>query len=166
MKKIKIETKGFEKEAVLYDDLAPITVKTLLDALPIKGYVKRWGDEIYFDANLGVNVKENSKQVVQLGDIAYWISGRAICIFFGKTPISEADKIIAASEVNVIGKVLGSLDCFKDMEEGEEILLTTPVSALHCPECDSTNIEWVLPQTWSKYRCKDCGYVGAFIVEK
>ena len=34
-----------------------------------------------------------------------------------------------------------------------------------CPRCGSTNIEWTLPQTWSKWECKDCGYIGAFIIE-
>ena len=34
-----------------------------------------------------------------------------------------------------------------------------------CPRCGSTNIDWVLPQTWSKYECKDCGLVTSFIVE-
>jgi len=34
-----------------------------------------------------------------------------------------------------------------------------------CPNCGSTNIEWTLPQTWSKWGCKDCGYIGALIVE-
>ncbi len=34
-----------------------------------------------------------------------------------------------------------------------------------CPNCGSSNIEWTLPQTWSTWQCKDCGYIGAFIVE-
>ena len=34
-----------------------------------------------------------------------------------------------------------------------------------CPNCGSTNIEWTLPITWSKWQCKDCGYIGALIVE-
>jgi len=34
-----------------------------------------------------------------------------------------------------------------------------------CPRCGSQNIDWVLPQDWSKWECKDCGYVGAFIIE-
>ena len=34
-----------------------------------------------------------------------------------------------------------------------------------CPKCGSTNIEWVLPQTWSKWECRDCGYTGALIIE-
>ena len=34
-----------------------------------------------------------------------------------------------------------------------------------CPECGSPNIEWLLPQVWSKWRCKNCGYIGAFILD-
>ena len=34
-----------------------------------------------------------------------------------------------------------------------------------CPNCGSKDIDWVLPQTWSKYECKDCGYIGVFIIE-
>ncbi len=34
-----------------------------------------------------------------------------------------------------------------------------------CPKCGSKKIDWVLPQTWSKYECKDCGYIGAFVIE-
>jgi len=34
-----------------------------------------------------------------------------------------------------------------------------------CPRCGSKNVDWVLPQTWSKWECKDCGLVSAFIVE-
>ena len=34
-----------------------------------------------------------------------------------------------------------------------------------CPNCGSKNIDWVLPQTWSKYECKNCGYIGALIID-
>jgi len=34
-----------------------------------------------------------------------------------------------------------------------------------CPKCGSTDIDWVLPQDWSKWECKKCGYIGAFIIE-
>jgi len=35
----------------------------------------------------------------------------------------------------------------------------------YCPRCGSPRIEWVLPQTWSKWECKDCGYIGPLIIE-
>jgi len=34
-----------------------------------------------------------------------------------------------------------------------------------CPQCGSTNIDWLIPQIWSKWECKDCGYIGALIIE-
>ena len=34
-----------------------------------------------------------------------------------------------------------------------------------CPRCGSGNINWILPQDWSKWECKDCGYIGALIIE-
>jgi len=36
-----------------------------------------------------------------------------------------------------------------------------------CPRCGSTDIFFArgLPQLWSIWECKNCGYYGAFIVE-
>jgi hypothetical protein len=39
-------------------------------------------------------------------DVAYWPEGRAICLFFGLTPISKNDKILAYSPVNIVGKII------------------------------------------------------------
>ncbi|ACV24006.1 cyclophilin-like fold protein [Methanocaldococcus fervens] len=119
MMKIKIKVKDFEVEGELYEDVAPKTVSAIAKALPIKGIVNRWGDEIYFETDVVVDEEENSKKFVELGDITYWIPGRAICIFFGKTPISD-DKIRPASAVNVIGKVK-DWEKFKDVWDGKQL---------------------------------------------
>jgi predicted RNA-binding Zn-ribbon protein involved in translation (DUF1610 family) len=36
-----------------------------------------------------------------------------------------------------------------------------------CPKCGSTNVFWAsgLPQLWSIWECRKCGYRGAFIIE-
>ncbi|WP_456418823.1 cyclophilin-like fold protein [Methanocaldococcus infernus] len=123
MKRIKIKFKDFEIEAELYEELAPKTVRKILESLPIKGIVNRWGDEIYFETDVIVDEEENSKEVVELGDIAYWIPGRAICLFFGKTPISD-DKIRPASAVNVIGKIINIekyIDKLREVKDGEVV---------------------------------------------
>ena len=117
---IKTDEGVIRKRAKLYKEWAEKTVEAIASALPIKGIVNRWGDEIYFETDIEVDVEENSKDVVELGDIAYWIPGKAICIFFGKTPISD-DKIRPASAVNVIGKVLDDLEDFKKAKDGDEI---------------------------------------------
>lgn len=35
----------------------------------------------------------------------------------------------------------------------------------YCPRCGSSEIEWILPQDWSKWECKKCGYIGPVIIE-
>lgn len=36
-----------------------------------------------------------------------------------------------------------------------------------CPRCGSTSLQWAsgLPQLWSVWECRNCGYRGAFVVE-
>jgi hypothetical protein len=49
--------------------------------------------------------EENAKSPVNLNDVAYWPSGKAICLFYGPTPIGKKGEITPASPVNVIGKI-------------------------------------------------------------
>jgi len=36
-----------------------------------------------------------------------------------------------------------------------------------CPKCGSTDIFWAsgLPQLWSIWECRECGYRGALVIE-
>ncbi len=82
------------------------TADALWDALPVSASASVWGDEIYF----GVPVRDDERDavpVVELGDVAFWPPGRAVCLFFGATPISADGEIRPASPVNVIGKIEG-----------------------------------------------------------
>jgi len=38
-------------------------------------------------------------------------------------------------------------------------------SVKFCPNCGSTNIKWLIPQNWSMWKCWDCGYIGAVVIE-
>ena len=65
-----------------------------------------WGDEIYTSPS-PINIpEENAKSPVCLNDVAYWPTGKAICLFYGPTPISLKDEILPASPVNVVGKII------------------------------------------------------------
>jgi len=117
--KIKIIVGKLELEAWLNETK---TAAKVFEALPITSTVNTWGDEIYF--TIPVDAKpEDAKELVSLGDIAYWPPGKAMCIFFGKTPISRGDEIRPASPVNIIGKVEGDLKLLKKVKEGEEIII-------------------------------------------
>ena len=117
MTQIKIEFENISIDAVLNDSETANKIKKIL---PISNSVNTWGDEIYF--SIGVNDDENdSKEVVELGDLGYWPPGNAFCLFFGLTPASEGDKIMPASPVNVIGKILGDLEILKSIKSGDKV---------------------------------------------
>jgi len=118
-RKIEITVGKLELEAWLNETKTAVRV---FEALPINSTVNTWGDEIYFTIPVDTG-PEDAKELVSLGDIAYWPPGKAMCIFFGKTPISRGDEIRPASPVNIIGKVEGDYKLLRKVKEGEEIIM-------------------------------------------
>ena len=60
-------------------------------------------------------------------------------------------------------------DKFEELEEmiREEEKKSPAKRTLVCPVCQSTNVVYYVgTETGYQYRCKDCGYIGAFILEK
>jgi hypothetical protein len=100
----------------------PLTVDAIWSKLPIEGKANTWGDEIYFPIPVQVGA-ENQSEVVQMGDLAYWPSGNALCIFFGPTPASWDKEIRPASPVNVIGRIVDNPRLFKLVSPGDKIRL-------------------------------------------
>ena len=102
----------------LDDSQSPKTVKAILDNLPIKVKINRWGDELYTDKTPIVAEEENAQSVVRPLDVAYWPEGNALCLFYGSTPITKSpDKILPYSPVNIVGRIItkdDNLDEFKD----------------------------------------------------
>ncbi|MCH9657863.1 hypothetical protein K0U27_04055 [archaeon] len=89
------------------DDVgSPNTVRDLLKKLPFTVDLNVWGDEIYTSKSPISQPEENAKSPVSLNDVAYWPTGKAICLFYGPTPMGEPGEIIPASPVNVIGKII------------------------------------------------------------
>ena len=109
-------------EAELFDDLCPETVSAIIGALPITGIVSRWGDEIYFSTSV-IAPEENPKELVEIGDLGYWLPQNAFCIFFGPTVASKGAEIRPASAVNVFGRIIGDATVLKRVSEGEGIVV-------------------------------------------
>ncbi len=118
-KRVRITAGAIEAEAELNDTR---TAQAIWEALPIKGRVNLWGDEIYF--SIPINLKlEAGQEVVDIGDLGYWPNGNAFCIFFGHTPVSRGDEIRPASPVTVFGKVIGDVTIFGKVATGTEITI-------------------------------------------
>src|SRR5919198_2131478 len=112
----------------LNDSKSPNTIKAILDNLPIKVKINRWGDELYTDKTPISVEEENPQSVVYLLDVAYWPEGNAICLFLGPTPISkEPNKILPYSPVNIVGKIITSStdDILEKVGESTTVFIKT-----------------------------------------
>ena len=99
-----------------------VSAQEIISKLPIESTVQRWGDEIYFNIGLDITV-QNGTTEVNVGDIAYWPKGRCICVFFGPTPMSTANKPVPASPVVIIGKTIFSPDELRGIFVGDKIIV-------------------------------------------
>ena len=104
MTRIKLTLGTMAMEAELND--SP-TAKALVEKLPLTVDLSRWGEEYYGSVGLGKNPEPGAREVMEVGELAYWPPGDAFCVFFGPTPASSNDEPRAASEVTPIGRVNG-----------------------------------------------------------
>ena len=106
----------------LDDTDSPKTCTSLLKSLPFSVNAHIWGEEIYTDESPITQPEENAKGLVNLNDVAYWTSGKAICLFFGPTPIGKSGEIKPYSPVNIIGKIINAdKSVIKNFKEGTKI---------------------------------------------
>jgi hypothetical protein len=118
--KIRIKIGPLSLDAELND--TP-TAKEVAKVIPLNTSFNTWGDEIYFTIPVQVESDESAREAVEIGDLGYWPTGRAFCIFFGPTPMSSQGKIIPASAVNIIGKVIGDATKFKEVMHEDAVFL-------------------------------------------
>jgi uncharacterized protein len=99
------------------------TAGAIYAALPLQATAQTWGEEIYFSIPVEQRLEDSAVAVVAVGDLGYWPTGRAFCIFFGPTPASRGNEIRPASPVNIVGRVLGDAKAFRAVEDGELVRL-------------------------------------------
>ena len=121
MKNISIEVENITLEATLNNSTS---AQMLYAILPIKSTVNIWGDEIYFQIPLETTQEPDARQEVEIGTLAYWPQGHALCIFFGPIPLSKGDKPRAYSPVNVVGTVKQDATRLKSVTNGTEITVS------------------------------------------
>jgi hypothetical protein len=118
MHEIRIATDKIEMLATLSD--TP-TAERLWEALPFESTVNTWGQEIYFSIPLQHDLGADARDKMEIGELGYWPTGSAFCIFFGKTPASKGDEPRAASPVNPLGHIEGDVKVFRGIRDGETI---------------------------------------------
>lgn len=110
---IRLIAEGYgEAEAELIRFHSPVTVDNLAKAIPFEGRAAKWKEEIYFETPVKLG-SEKAKTKVEVGSMAYWPMGSALCIFYGPTE--------PYSPVNIVGKVTSNLELFRGIKSGTKI---------------------------------------------
>ena len=102
------------------------TANAIKNILPFKSIVKTWGDEIYFEIPIEKNIdlESDAKDVINLGEVAYWIDGKSIAIGYGKTPISQNNEIRLAAKTNIWGDAVLDVKELGKIRDGDEIIIS------------------------------------------
>ena len=118
MKKIIIQAGKVKAKGELNET---VTAMAIWQALPLEGSANTWGDEIYFRIPVSQDLEPGARELLELGDLAYWPRGEAFCIFFGATPISDPGEIRPASAVNVVGQLSDDPKAFLSVASGTSV---------------------------------------------
>ncbi len=118
----KIQIKIAHK-TVLVKLLDTPTAAAIFKALPFTSEARTWGEEVYFQAPVTTTLEQNAKDVVEAGEMAFWVEGQCIAIGFGPTPISQGNEIRLAAKTNIWGKALTDVKDLIAIRDGDSILV-------------------------------------------
>ena len=121
MRRIRFDFGALTLDAELLD--TP-TARAVAAALPISSSALTWGEEVYFEIPVKVTVEKDARAVVTPGEVAYWPSGHAIALGFGRTPISRGDETRLASPCNVFAKAIGNVKALAKVKAGAKVNVT------------------------------------------
>ncbi|MBI2966162.1 MAG: hypothetical protein HYY34_08170 [Chloroflexi bacterium] len=114
-RKVRITTGDVVVTATLND--SP-TADQVWEALPIRGRASTWGDEVYFSTPVSAGEADDATDTFPRGAVAFWPPGRALCLFFGRTPASTGDEPRMASPGTAVGMIDGDLRALKTVRSG------------------------------------------------
>jgi hypothetical protein len=119
-KAIKITAGDVQLKAELNDSS---TARAIAQALPIEASGNRWGGEIYFEIPVAAELQEGARDVLEDGELGYWPTGNALCIFFGPTPPTKTHEIRAASDVNIVGEINEDTAKLSQVPNGAKVIV-------------------------------------------
>ena len=99
------------------------TSRLIANSIPINSKIQIWGEEIFLNTNLQIKLEDDAKEVMKLGELAFWTEGSAIAIGYGKTPVSIDQEIRLIGPCNVWADGNFKKSDFDNIKPGDEISL-------------------------------------------
>jgi|TARA_B100000929_G_scaffold290360_1_gene283697 hypothetical protein len=99
-----------------------VCAQAIAESLPLDTSFNTWGEEFYFEIPVSAELDGTATSDVEVGTIGYWPPGRALAIFFGRTPMSTSDKPVPASDVNLVGTLEKADDLVGFMSESRILI--------------------------------------------
>ena len=98
-----------------------VSVKALMEALPITSTANTWGDEVYFDVGIAVELEDDARAVVDAGTVCLWVEGKSLALPFGPTPASQGEECRLVTDVNILGAIEGDPTILATIHSGDEV---------------------------------------------
>lgn len=118
MRKLKMIIGDVEIDVELFD--TP-TADAIWASLPFGSSAETWGDEVYFSTPVSANLEPNAKDVIEAGELAFWVEGSSIAIGFGPTPVSHGKEIRLVAPTNIWGRALQDVKQLRRVRAGAPI---------------------------------------------
>ncbi len=99
------------------------TAKAIAQNLPFASKAKGWGNEVYFETPVEAELEANAHDVIEAGEIAFWVQCNCIAIGFGTTPGSQGNEIRLSAKSNVFARALGDVTQLKSVKPDDFVFV-------------------------------------------
>lgn len=107
------------------------TAKEILKHVPFTSRVSTWGNEVYFNTPISASKELDAKDIIEAGELAFWVEGSCIAIGFGPTPVSQGNEIRLAAQTNIWGQSLTDVKLLSKAKDGDLVSVEIYDDPLH-----------------------------------